>query len=105
MDSTGLDESLGHRCQEGTRPARRLDGDHAAKIAVGCEARQIQDQLDDPATSEHFTVLTCLVDLEHVRVYFLPQVEAELSLFVPVGPGHRAPPNYSSSIGVRWNRA
>ena len=105
VDSARLDETLGHRCEERSRPARGFDGDHAAEIAVGREARQIQDQLDDPATSEHFAVLTCLVDLEHVRVYFLPQVEAELSLFVPVGPGHRVPPNYSSSIGVHWNRA
>jgi hypothetical protein len=105
VNATGLDETLGHRSQERTGPTGGFDGDLATEIAIGREAGQIEDQLDDPATSEHFTVLACLVDLEHVRVYFLPQVEAELSLFVPVDPGHRALPNYSSSIGVHWDRA
>ena len=105
VNSARLDETLGHRSQERTRPTRGFDSDHVAEITIGREAGQIEDQLDDPATSEHFAVLTCLVDLEHVWVYFLPQVEAELSFSVPVDPGHRAPPNYSSSIGVHWNRA
>ncbi len=98
-------KSLRHRSEEGSRSARRFDGDHAAEISIDRESRQIENQLDDPAAGEDFTVLACLVDLEHVWVYFLPQVEAELSFCVPADPGHRVPPNYSSSIGVRWNRA
>ena len=95
MPLTRFDQPLGHRNKESACATRRLNGDEAAKIAINREPCEIENQVDDPTTSENLAVFAGLVNLMHLGVFSQPQVEAQLSLAMPVASGHRIPQTYS----------
>ena len=57
MPTTGLCQPFNDGQQEGTAAASGLHDDSGAKVGIGSVPDQVQDEVHDPATSEHLTVL------------------------------------------------
>ena len=52
------DQSLDHRDKERAGSAGWFDEDAAAEVLVGCVADEVEDEVDDPAAGEDFSVVT-----------------------------------------------